>query len=359
MAANAKQHASDFEKIINAGRDRKKNETLAAKIFNRDRRSSTPQRGPAPGGSLASRAGVTKQRAVSSAAPRQNTIGDINGEWTHDLHGSQSARRGSPAAGARPGSLAARISNPSGGGGGARGGSSSASFNNGNPRQQRRAAQVAQALTRTELQPAASTARVSPVSQGGSGGSFNKGLTIRGLAGPFAVMAQNFAPGTTAADIESAMTPIGGIITSCYVVKQHPIVIAEIVFESREGAESVISTFNNQTADGRVLSVYPKVGSSTVAPPTAPRAQTEAAAAVQPPTGPRALREEVVIDGSMGFNDLMETDDVVYPNGNGRQPPRGPAAGVGRGSGLYSDEMVRGNRRGGRGYGRGGRGGGR
>jgi len=77
--------------------------------------------------------------------------------------------------------------------------------------------------------------------------TFNRGMTIRGLAGPFVVMAQNFAPGTTAADIESAMTPVGGIVTSCRVLKQHPIVIAEIIFESKEGADNVIATFNNQT----------------------------------------------------------------------------------------------------------------
>jgi hypothetical protein len=75
----------------------------------------------------------------------------------------------------------------------------------------------------------------------------SKGITIRGLAGPFAVMAQNFAPGTTAADIESAMTPIGGIVSSCRLIKTSPIVIAEIVFESKDGADRVIETFDNQT----------------------------------------------------------------------------------------------------------------
>jgi hypothetical protein len=84
--------------------------------------------------------------------------------------------------------------------------------------------------------------------------TFNKGMTIRGLAGPFVVMAQNFAPGTTAADIESAMTPVGGIVSSCRVVKDHPLVIAEIVFESKEGADNVIATFNNQTVRTNVLS---------------------------------------------------------------------------------------------------------
>lgn len=60
-------------------------------------------------------------------------------------------------------------------------------------------------------------------------------------------MAQNFAPGTTAADIESAMTPIGGVVSDCRLIKTHPIVIAEVVFESREGADRAIQTFNNQT----------------------------------------------------------------------------------------------------------------
>lgn len=72
-------------------------------------------------------------------------------------------------------------------------------------------------------------------------------MTIRGLAGPFVVMAQNFAPGTTAADIESAVTPVGGLVQSCRLLKTEPIVIAEIVFESKEGADNVIATFNNQT----------------------------------------------------------------------------------------------------------------
>lgn len=72
-------------------------------------------------------------------------------------------------------------------------------------------------------------------------------MTIRGLAGPFTVMASNFAPGTTAADIESAMTPFGGEIESCDVIKTHPLILAQIVFASREGAERVIETFNNKT----------------------------------------------------------------------------------------------------------------
>lgn len=73
------------------------------------------------------------------------------------------------------------------------------------------------------------------------------GMSIRGLAGPYTVVAKNFAPGTTDADIESAMAPIGGEIRSCAIISTHPTTNAEIVFESKEGADNVIQTFNNQT----------------------------------------------------------------------------------------------------------------
>jgi hypothetical protein len=60
-------------------------------------------------------------------------------------------------------------------------------------------------------------------------------------------MGQNFAPGTTAADIESAMTPVGGEMVSCKIVKTKPFLMAEMVFVSREGGDRVIETFNNKT----------------------------------------------------------------------------------------------------------------
>lgn len=70
-------------------------------------------------------------------------------------------------------------------------------------------------------------------------------------------MAQNFAPGTTAADIESAMTPVGGLVMSCRLLKTSPIVIAEIVFESKEGADAVIARFNNQTVSSPSTLLFP------------------------------------------------------------------------------------------------------
>jgi hypothetical protein len=77
-------------------------------------------------------------------------------------------------------------------------------------------------------------------------------MSIRGLAGPYVVMAKNFALGTTAADIDSAMTPVGGVTTSCRLISEKPTVIAEIVFETKEGADNVVETFNNQNVSGSI-----------------------------------------------------------------------------------------------------------
>jgi len=60
------------------------------------------------------------------------------------------------------------------------------------------------------------------------------------------VRAQNFAPGTTAADIESVMANVGGQMTYCKLVASSPTVIAEMSFTDRVGAEAVIEMFNNK-----------------------------------------------------------------------------------------------------------------
>ncbi|EGO57439.1 hypothetical protein NEUTE1DRAFT_62320 [Neurospora tetrasperma FGSC 2508] len=339
--------ADDFQKLIQADREKKKNEALAARIFNR---TSTPVSTPkqTTGGSLASRTGVKKQRGGGpQSAPSKNNNERV-GSWTVDLGPGSRSANNTP----KSGGLAARITNPNAGPAG-------------NPRQKRRAAQMAEAIIRNEFQEqsdqrrqqgqqrrqqhqqqhqAPANAPKGPAAASVPTGPSSKGFTIRGLAGPFAVMAQNFAPGTTAADIENAMTPIGGLILSCRIMKHHPIVIAEIVFESKEGADNVIATFDKQTADGRVLSVYHKPSGPTY-PLTSQLPPSRA------PTGPRSQRsndyypEDDLIDGTLGFEDAMEEDDLMA-NGNGRQPPRGPAAMNGGGTGgLYSDQLVR-NRKG-------------
>lgn len=73
-----------------------------------------------------------------------------------------------------------------------------------------------------------------------------KTMSIKGLAGPYIVMAENFARGTSAQDIETAMTPVGGPPLSCRLISDYPRIIAEIIFDTKDGADNVIDTFNNQ-----------------------------------------------------------------------------------------------------------------
>lgn len=73
-------------------------------------------------------------------------------------------------------------------------------------------------------------------------------ISIRGLAGPSLVVIENLAVGTTTADIESAMVPVGGTVLSCRIISERPKVDSELVFETKDGADRVVDTFNNQNA---------------------------------------------------------------------------------------------------------------
>ncbi|GKT43712.1 putative RNA-binding proteinc [Colletotrichum spaethianum] len=343
--------ATDFERIIQegslvplvelvakwglfcstAGRERKKNEALAQKIFSKDRRQSAPTKlKPGAGPSLASRVGVKKlppphQQRTASLGPKALPAGNIDGDWTHDLHGTVNGSGGGGGRGrnnggnAGAGGLASRISAP----GGRPAPAAAANSRRGDRRGDQRAAKVAAAIERSGGM--ADVQMTSAPISAPTGPAVKKGLSIRGLAGPFAVMAQNFAPGTTAADIESAMTPVGGEMLSCRIIKTSPLIVAEMVFATKEGGDAVIDTFNNQTADGRIIKVYPKPGGY----------KESVAANGSRPANVRSTSSHVV-DGTNGFPEQMEEDD----------------------GGLYSDRMVgggnSGNRRG-RGFNRGGR----
>ncbi|RFU35850.1 hypothetical protein B7463_g499, partial [Scytalidium lignicola] len=311
--------AVDFEAIINADRQRRKNEALAQEIFGKGRRSSASGAGmlnnrkPGAGPSLASRVGIAK-RAVSamprsSQKPVKTAVGNVDAEWTHDLHTLNN-----------PG--ASRVSQL--------------------PPRAPKAARMARAdrLQRTLNGSASSPALnsqfnlVAPLASA-------PGMSIRGLAGPYIVMAKNFAHGTTAADIESAVTPVGGITLNCRIIAQRPQVIAEIIFESKEGADA---------ADGHLLHVYHKVGntvstskllSSTSVPTThTPRSITPLGPRGDivvdhsddswPDTRTRNGRKNYdngdVMDGSYGFNNSMDVDN----NHNDK----------GKVQGLYSDNLI-------------------
>lgn len=67
-------------------------------------------------------------------------------------------------------------------------------------------------------------------------------------ASTFSVIAQNFAPGTTAADIESVLAPEPGDagLIRCRLIASNPTVIAELVFSKKDTADAIITTFNNK-----------------------------------------------------------------------------------------------------------------
>ncbi|CAI4211843.1 unnamed protein product [Parascedosporium putredinis] len=190
--------ASDFEKIIQEGRERKRNEQLAASIFSKDRRKSAPSAQKLGAGpSLASRVGIKslvpppkkgRETNVNKLPKTQRTVstsarappGNVDAEWTHDLHASVNP----------PSGLASRISAP---------GSKPA----------RRTAKLTAALQRVDSSQAnvlnapkgpkaGFKTQQKKTHTGGTGGrgSASPGpeLSIRGIAGPFSVLAQNFAP---------------------------------------------------------------------------------------------------------------------------------------------------------------------
>lgn len=73
-----------------------------------------------------------------------------------------------------------------------------------------------------------------------------KNMTIKGVSGPFIVEGRNFAPGTTAADIQAALEPITGPMLSCRIVASQPSVVAEFEYAEKTAAELVVANFHNQ-----------------------------------------------------------------------------------------------------------------
>lgn len=213
----AAQNAS-FADFVKDAREKKRNEVLAQQFLgSRGRKANAAGSGAA---SLNGRAtsqkptllsrmsGVQKQRS-SSAKPAAN----IDGKWQHDLH---------------------KLNNP-----------------NGPPRK---------GLNRTASTPQVDrNARnfdkfASALNRDAFGRNGDIGLTIRGAAAsgsPHTVIASNFAPGTTAADIEQVMGQVGGELLECRVVVPKPTVMAELTFATRDGAENVIATFNGKKVGRR------------------------------------------------------------------------------------------------------------
>ncbi|MCJ1339158.1 hypothetical protein MMC09_004447 [Bachmanniomyces sp. S44760] len=343
----ATKDVPSFDDIIKADRERRKHEALAKEIFGKSRRASTPAsagtRKPGSGPSLASRVGITKSSQRSSST-NPKLRGKNEPTINHELLPSHSVKS------ARVGRLpqentTGRISRDN---------------------------RLLEAATLTASRNGAHGPALTETN--------GKGIIIRGLAGPYVVIGSNFASGTTGADIESAMIPIGGEMQSCRILTNAPTVIAEMVFIEKQGALNVIAKFNNQKADGRILHLYLRDGPPAPAEPipvfapastssrpipTAPKANRPDVSHAEPAYDYQRDREQSdrnrrradpeLQDGSYGFgtnHDEMdvEMDDSRETRNNGRGSylrSRDPGRG-GHDRGLYSDDLYRGPR--GRGY---------
>ncbi|MCJ1448631.1 MAG: hypothetical protein MMC23_009148 [Stictis urceolatum] len=252
------QALSSFDSFIQAGRQKKKNEELAKEIFGKGRRSSTP----------------SANRVSSKAA----------------------------------GSLASRVTKPTQP---ARAASSSTLSKN------FKRTQANNAVSKDDLfEHIIQSNRQSRLQEVGSG------FSIRGLAGPAVVVGRNFAPGTTAADIQSAMESVGGEMQSCTIVSASPTVTAEMVFPDKANADAVIAAFDNQKADGRILRLFLKKGPATNVsaparqtapaksnPPAYSESSYERGSDFAPDPKLTSRAEPEIQDGSFGFNN--QNDEMV------------------------------------------------
>ncbi|KAK2811699.1 hypothetical protein FQN50_002045 [Emmonsiellopsis sp. PD_5] len=300
----ATKETVSFDEIIKAARLRRQKQALTDKFFGKERRSSAP--GSASGSGSGSNPLASRVSAVPGSLASRAGIG----------------KRSASAATKKPATKPAASTRPT--------------------RQNRMLTDI---LT--------SNGQASVRDQG-------PGFSIKGSApGPCVVIGSNFAPGTTAADIESALEPVGGPMVSCKIVSTHPSVVAEMIFEERSGAEAVVARFNNQKADGRILNI--RIEPNAQIPPhlTAPKAPRHMQQ--QPPPSPfdnsreqadRERREHrradpQIQDGRYGFADGRQD---LYDNnsasggrdrrGAGRWGGSGSGRGQNEDKGLYSDQMI-------------------
>ncbi|KAL6705745.1 hypothetical protein ACN47E_006382 [Coniothyrium glycines] len=278
---------SNFASFVKDAREKKKNETLAQQLLgSRGRKAAAPgvgtgkQRSDSQKPTLLSRisGGAGVQKRSSSAKPVMTA--NIDGKWQHDLH---------------------KLNNP-----------------NGPPAKNARLQRTASA-SQVDRNSRTYDKFASVLNRNASARNNDApGFSIRGVAsgGPYTVIASNFAPGTTAADIEAVMSPVGGETVSCRLVSAAPTVMVELQFVERSGAENVIATFNNQKADGRLLYVYMKD-----TPATTHLAHTRPAPA---PARLSQIADDMEVDTQASARG-GSFQDGRYGFGEGRrEPPRGP-----------------------------------
>lgn len=207
---------NSFASFIEERREKKKNEALAQEFLGRGRKANgsgaaTKVRQTSEKPTLLSRisGGAGVQKRSASAKP----AGSIDGKWQHDLH---------------------KFNNPNGPTARARGGPNRTASTSQLERNVRTYDKFASVLNRNTNPPARK--------------SDAPGFNIRGVAngGPYTIHATNFAPGTTAADIEAVMAPHAGETLGCRLLTASPTVMVELQCVTKEGADNVIATFNGQ-----------------------------------------------------------------------------------------------------------------
>ncbi|KAK3070716.1 hypothetical protein LTR53_009969 [Teratosphaeriaceae sp. CCFEE 6253] len=185
---------------------------LAQEMLGKHRRSSTPRAAVGPGpvaGTLASRVGITKR---SNSVPRPASTQPYNTRQPSHLSRPPITSNHRP---------------------------------RDTPRDRRDAPRDAIAISSDSVSQAKSNGYA-----GREAVDDGAGLSIRGAAGgPYIVQAQNFALGTTSADIESVMQSVGGNMNYCRIVTSAPTVIAQMSFVDKAGADAVIKMFNNKKYD--------------------------------------------------------------------------------------------------------------
>ncbi|KAF2025263.1 hypothetical protein EK21DRAFT_104075 [Setomelanomma holmii] len=279
-----------FANFVKDQREKKKNEVLAQEFLGRGRKGNAPGAGAVAKArqtsekpTLLSRisGGAGVQKRSSSAKP----AGSIEGKWQHDLH---------------------KLNNPNGPAARARGGPTRTASTS----QLERNSRTYDKFTSVLKNNAKPSARKDDA----------PGFNIRGVAsGPFTVIASNFAPGTTAADIEAVMAPHAGDTLGCRLLTAAPTVMVELQCVTKEGADNVIATFNNQKADGRVLYVYlketpPSNNASLHSRPPPARLAQSPSDDMDVDTNAGATRSGGSFqDGRYGFSESGR-----------REPPRGP-----------------------------------
>ncbi|KAL8728346.1 MAG: hypothetical protein Q9166_005489 [cf. Caloplaca sp. 2 TL-2023] len=273
--------ATSFDDLLRADRQKRKNEELANQLLGKGRRASTPSNGirkPAVRGNLASRIGVTNVCSIFSTLQKSPSI--------PPAYPRLFEQRSTFATPNPKSSLSVPVTN------GKQRGANPMLSPNPRPIRENPMAQKAQ---KDRLK--ANLATMDWESNANDHAHVQDGggeISIRGLAGPYTVVGSNFAPGTTAADIEAAMFPIGGEMQECRIVTSVPNVMAEMVFSERVRADNVIATFNNKKADGRLLRMYMKLGKTS--PP--PKAPSHDEPPIHAPSEPKAARIDLTYEGN-------------------------------------------------------------